>query len=74
MKICYLLYAILSYLYFIIEKNGIIVLKALDFLKPEYKVQQKDEKSRFSQELTVSISSLEKKIENVSFKRTYKFK
>jgi len=74
MKICYLLYAILSYLYFIIEKNGIIVLKALDFFKPEYKVQQKDEKSGFSQELTVSISSLEKKIENVSFKRTYKFK
>jgi len=57
-KICYLSYAILSYLSFILEKKGISRSEALDILKIEYSVYLKDEKSGFSWELMVNLLDL----------------
>lgn len=69
-KICYLSYAILSYLSFILEKKGISGPEALDILKTGYRVYLKDEKSGFSWESMVNMSGLQKKVVDVVFKKT----
>jgi hypothetical protein len=68
-KICYLSYAILSYLSFILEKKGISGSQAFDILKTEYSVYLKDEKSGFSWELMVNMLDLQNKVVDVVFKK-----
>ena len=69
-KICYLSYAILSYLGFILEKKGIGGPEALDTLGTGYRVYLRDEKSGFSWELMVNMSNQQKKIMDVVIKKT----
>jgi transposase len=69
-KICYLSYATLNYLSFIMEKKGISGPEALDSLRTGYRVYLKDEKSGFMWESMVNMSDLQKKIMDVVFKRT----
>lgn len=71
-KICYLLYAILSYLGFIFEKKGIGEPEALEVLKTGCRVYLGDEKSRFLWGSMVNASGLQKKIVDVVSKKTQK--
>ena len=69
-KICYLSYAILSYLGYIMEKVDHSGSEAIDLLRPGYRVYLEDSKSGFRWEKMVTQSAIQKKIMDVVIKMT----
>ncbi len=69
-KMCYLAYAVLSYLGYIMEKNNISGSDALDMIRTGYRVYLEDGKSGFRWEKLVTESAMQKKIMDVVIKKT----
>jgi transposase len=69
-KICYLAYAILSYLGYVMEKIDISGSEAIDLMKPGYRVYLEDSKSGFRWEKIVTQSAIQSKIMDVVIKKT----
>jgi len=69
-KICYLTYAILSYLSYILEKKEISGPEALDTLRKGYRVYLEDQKNKFEWESLVALSAVQKEIMDVVTKKT----
>lgn len=69
-RICYLAYAILSYLSYILEKKETSGSEALDILRTGYRVYLEDAKTGFKWESMVSLSAVQKEIMNVVIKKT----
>ena len=61
-KICYLAYAILSFMNYKLKKLNISAINALDSLKHGYKVTLKDKTNKFDWSLTVPLEPHQKKI------------
>ncbi|EQD65700.1 transposase IS4 family protein, partial [mine drainage metagenome] len=58
-KICYLAYAILSYLSYILEKKEISGSEALDTLRTGYRVYLEDQKNKFKWDSIVALSAVQ---------------
>lgn len=71
-KVCYLAYAILSYLGYIVEDMDVSASDALDVLRNGYRVYLEDGKSGFRWEKIVVQSAMQKRIMDVVFKKTQK--
>ena len=70
-NICYLSYAILSYLGFIPQKRRESMdLKLLKHLRQDTRVYRRDEKSGFSWESIVNLSGMQKRMVDAEFKKT----
>ena len=69
-KICYLSYAILSYLGYIMEKINISGPEALDALRSGYRVYLEDNSTGFKWEKMVTESAIQRKIMDVVIKKT----
>ncbi len=69
-RVCYLAYAILSYLNYILESKEISGSEALDILRTGYRVYLEDAKTGFKWESMVSLSAIQKEIMNVVIKNT----
>ena len=69
MKICYLSYAILSYLGYIIEKSDLSSPESLDNLRSRHRVYFEDNKSGFKREKMVIESAMQRKIMDVVIKK-----
>ena len=67
-KVCYLAYAILSYLSYILEKKEISGPEALDTLRTGYRVYLEDQKNKFKWESLVALSAVQKEIMDVVIK------
>lgn len=69
-KVCYLAYAILAYLDYILRDMDISGSDALSILRTGYRVHLEDRKSGLKWETMVAETSLQKKIMDVVFKNT----
>ena len=69
-KICYLSYAILSYLGYIMEKSDLSGSESLDMMRSGYKVYLEHNKSGFKWEKMVTESAIQRKIMDVVIKKT----
>ena len=69
-KICYLSYAILSYLSYILEKKEISGPEAIDTMRTGYRVYLEEQKSQFKWESIVALSAVQKEIMDVVIKKT----
>ncbi len=69
-KVCYLAYAILSYLGYIMEDLDISASDALDALRNGYRVYLEDGKSGFKWERMITETAVQKKIMDVVIKKT----
>lgn len=69
-KICYLAYAILSYLGYILEDMDLSSTDALGILRTGYRVYLEDKKSGFKWEKMVTETALQRKIMDVVIKST----
>ncbi|MEM3860026.1 MAG: hypothetical protein QW478_11605 [Candidatus Micrarchaeaceae archaeon] len=69
-KICYLAYAILSYMGYIMEESNSSGSEAFHILRPGYRVYLEDSRSRFKWEKMVTQSAMQNKIMDVVIKRT----
>ena len=70
LKLCYLVYSILSYLSYILEKKGISGSEALDSLRTGYRVYLEDQKNGFKWESIVALSAVQREIMDVVIKKT----
>ncbi len=70
MRICYLAYAILSYLGYIMEKENLSASESIDLLRTGYRVYLEDAKSGFKWDNIVVQSAMQKKIMDVVIKKT----
>jgi transposase len=61
-KICYMAYAILSYIQYKLKKTEISAVYALEQLQPVYKVDLKSDKENFKWSKIVTLNNLQKRI------------
>ena len=61
-RICYLAYAILSFMNYKLRKIGVSAIEALDSLKTGYKVELYDEMNKHNWSLTVELEPKQRKI------------
>ena len=67
-KVCYVAYAVLSFLQFKVSKLGVSAVDALEVLRPGYRVELKDQASGFEWEATVELKKAQENIRNVVYK------
>ena len=68
-KVCYVAYAILSFLQFKVSKLGVSAVEALEVLRPGYRVELKDQDSGFEWEAMVELKKIQENIRNVVYKK-----
>ena len=69
-KICYLSYAILSYLRYIMKKSDLSGPESLDMMRSGYRVYLEDSSSGFKWEKMVTESAIQRKIMDVVINKT----
>jgi transposase len=68
-KVCYVAYAILSFLQFKVSKLGVSAVEALEVLRSGYRIELKDQDSGFEWEAMVELKKIQENIRNVVYKK-----
>jgi transposase len=68
-KVCYVAYAILSFLHFKVSALGVSGVEALEVLRPGYRVELRDQASGFEWDATVELKKIQEDIRTVVYKK-----